>query len=141
MPAFVLDAALTLAWCFADEANELVSYAYSSLRNRLSFALVPDLWPFEVANVLAGAERRRRISAGQVADFLEELRALPIHVERREAIWICHDLTLLCRRHPLTAYDAAYLSLAQREQAPLATLDEQLRAAAASAGIPLLQAP
>jgi predicted nucleic acid-binding protein len=41
----------------------------------------------------------------------------------------------LDRQYRLSAYDAAYLDLALREAVPLATLDAQLEAAAASAGI------
>ena len=46
----------------------------------------------------------------------------------------------LARRHGLTCYDAAYLELAQRRRLPLATLDRELRAAAAAEGISLLAA-
>jgi predicted nucleic acid-binding protein len=42
------------------------------------------------------------------------------------------------RHHGLTAYDAAYLVLAEREGIPLATTDGKLRAAAQAAGVPLL---
>ena len=38
-------------------------------------------------------------------------------------------------RTGLTAYDAAYLELAQRRRLPLATLDRALRDAATSAGV------
>jgi len=44
----------------------------------------------------------------------------------------------LAGRHKLTVYDAAYLELAVRRRLPLATLDEQLRAAGNSEGVPLL---
>ena len=44
----------------------------------------------------------------------------------------------LSERYRLTLYDAAYLELAQRLQLPLATLDQELRAAANALGIPLL---
>ena len=42
-------------------------------------------------------------------------------------------------RHGLTAYDAAYLELAMREGLPIATLDQQLREAAARVGVPEFQ--
>jgi predicted nucleic acid-binding protein len=38
----------------------------------------------------------------------------------------------------LTVYDAAYLELARRRNLPLATLDQALRAAALTEGVPLL---
>jgi predicted nucleic acid-binding protein len=40
----------------------------------------------------------------------------------------------------LTLYDAAYLELAHRHSLPLASLDEELRAAGRALGIPLLGA-
>ena len=46
----------------------------------------------------------------------------------------------LVDRFRLTVYDAAYLELAQRRMPPLATLDEELRAAGTALGIPLLGA-
>jgi len=42
---------------------------------------------------------------------------------------------LLARRHGLTVYDAAYLELALRRAASLATLDTKLSSAAASEGV------
>ena len=44
----------------------------------------------------------------------------------------------LCRDYGLTAYDAAYLDLAMREDLPLATFDSRLRRAARKAGVTLL---
>jgi len=44
----------------------------------------------------------------------------------------------LCDKHGLTVYDASYLELALRRQLPLATLDSDLRRAAASEAIVLL---
>ena len=44
----------------------------------------------------------------------------------------------LARGHRLTIYDAAYLELALRADAPLATLDRQLASAARAARVPLL---
>jgi predicted nucleic acid-binding protein len=43
----------------------------------------------------------------------------------------------LAKRYALTFYDAAYLELAIREEASIATLDEALRGAAVKAGIAL----
>jgi len=41
------------------------------------------------------------------------------------------------RRHHLSAYDAAYLVLAERLGVPLATLDDKLATACKSAGVAL----
>jgi predicted nucleic acid-binding protein len=46
----------------------------------------------------------------------------------------------LAARHRLTLHDAAYLELARRRSLPLATLDQELRAAAAAEDIILIGA-
>ena len=136
MEPFVVDASLTLAWCFADEATRYSREVLAALET--TYALAPALWPFEVANVLALAERRGRITPEGTAEFLERLRRLPIQIERREALWICQQVLPLTREHRLSAYDAAYLELATRERMPLATLDDELQKAAHAAGVSLL---
>ena len=68
----------------------------------------------------------------RMASFVELLRRLPIRIERREALWLWQALLPLARDHGLTAYDAAYLDLAKREQLRLATLDHDLQEAGRS---------
>jgi len=46
-----------------------------------------------------------------------------------------NNIVPLAREHALSASDAAYLDLALRHDAPLATLDDRLRKAARKAGI------
>ena len=73
------------------------------------------------------AERRGRLAAADVDEALIRLAALPIAVrdggDDRQVV-------NLARKYALTAYDAAYLELALREGAPLATLDKRLAEAA-----------
>jgi predicted nucleic acid-binding protein len=54
---FVIDASVALAFCFKDELTDAISRLLNQLQN--GAAAVPTLWPLEVANVLALAERRR----------------------------------------------------------------------------------
>ena len=98
---------------------------------------MPVLWWFEVRNVLVVNERRGRIDTVGSAAFLAELEKLPILFDRQS-----HSETLLtlARAHRLTVYDAAYLELARRLDAPLATLDQKLAAAARAARVPLVGA-
>ena len=48
------------------------------------------------------------------------------------------DLVPLAQEHGITSYDAAYLELALRRDAPLATFDAGLARAARAAGVELL---
>src|SRR5579863_595195 len=107
MGPFVVDASVTLSRCFADEATH---YSHSVLaRLEATNAIVPALWPFEAANVLALAERRQRITPEGIADLLETLRRLRIQIELREALWLWQAVLPLTRKNQLSGYDAANL--------------------------------
>jgi hypothetical protein len=56
---FVLDTSVTVAWCFPDEHSPSTLAILRSLAPDFQ-AVVPVLWPLEVANVLLVGERRRR---------------------------------------------------------------------------------
>ena len=102
---------------------------------RTEDAFVPMLWWFEVRNALVLSERRGRIAEPQTARFLREISRLAIMVDRTPDE---SGVLTLARRHRLTVYDAAYLELALREAAPLATLDAQLAAAARSEAVTVI---
>jgi predicted nucleic acid-binding protein len=112
---------------------------WRACRTRQTYAVVPALWPFEITNVLAFAERHQRITQEGIAEFLETLRRLPIQIERREALWLWQAVLPLARERRVSGYDAAYLELARRERLRLATMDHDLQEAGRTLGVPLLQ--
>lgn len=87
---------------------------------------------FELRNILVVNERRGRIDAAGTASFLTDLDQLPIRIDRTPG---STAIVTLARTHRLTVYDAAYLELARRHGLPLATLDNQLLAAALKDGV------
>ena len=134
---FVVDASVTMAWCFEDEATEATDAVLDRLRSER--ALVPEIWPLEVANVLLVAQGRGRVNEAQIGRFVRLLTQLPIDVDETSAD--VASLVALGRTHELSSYDASYLLLAQRAGLPLATLDDRLAKAAARAGVPLVIPP
>ena len=131
--AFVLDASITACWAFQDEDHPDAALALDQMRTEE--AVVPCLWWFEVRNILVVNERRRRITESDTAVFLLDLSRLRVRLDRLPE----GDAVLrLARTHRLSVYDAAYLELAQREGLPLATLDADLRRAAAEERVALL---
>ena len=134
----MLDASLTMSWAFENEATPFSVHVLEMLKT--VHAVAPALWAFEVASVLALAERRGRMNAAQQAEFLERLRMLPVAIEHRPAAWLGQQILPLARAHRLSASDAAYRELAIREGLPLATLDDEFQAAARVVGVPLLEA-
>ena len=134
--ALVVDCSLAMTWLFPDEATAETRKVFDRLE--LETGLVPQLWFLELANVIAIAERKRRVTPAQSAVFITELSKLSIEVDSESSDRAFDHLLPLCRAHQLTSYDAVYLDLAIRRQLPLATLDEPLRKAAKKAGVKLL---
>jgi predicted nucleic acid-binding protein len=134
--AFVLDASAALPWCFRDEATAQTDlFLARAIRGERIY--VPAHWAVEILNGLTRAMRRGRVHPAEVDFFLGWLPDFDIVVDLQpiEPQWA--EALPLIRRHRLSAYDAAYLSLAKRLSVPLATFDDQLRAAALAEGIPL----
>jgi len=125
---FVLDCSITMAWCFEDESDDYTDGVLEDLKN--TTAVVPAIWPLEVANVLLLAKKNKRITEVQAASFIDALLALPIVVDQSTTSRAMHSILVLAGQSDLTIYDAAYLELAIREEVPLLTLDKALIKAA-----------
>ncbi len=130
---FVLDCSVAASWCFADESSSYAEAALDALVE--GEAVVPSIWPLEIANVLLVGERRGRLSRDDIAQFISLLADLDILIDRTEPDRVFSEILPLASTHNLSSYDAAYLDLAIREGLPIATLDEPLRKAAESSGI------
>ena len=134
--SFVLDSSIALSWCFEDERTPATRALLA--RVGVAGACAPALWPLEVLNALAMAERRSRIDSERRQRLAGFLHDLPVTIDDETASQAWAVASQLAARFRLTVYDAAYLELAQRLNLPLATLDQELRAAAAALGVPLL---
>jgi predicted nucleic acid-binding protein len=132
----VIDASVTAAWCFGDEATEASRTLHRSLPQRQ--VVVPLLWHAECANLLLTGQRRNRVSAEQCSELLELLGDLPIETDD-ETPRIRGPVFRLAMTHRLTVYDAIYLDLASRRNIALATRDKQLRQAAAAMDLTLIE--
>jgi predicted nucleic acid-binding protein len=130
----VLDSSIALSWCLPDEdGTDQIQQEVAG-----SGAIAPTHWPLEVANSLLMAERRQRITADFRNAALRDLATLPIILDAETSARAWHETLRLAEAYRLTAYDAAYLELAQRRALPLATLDAEMRVAAQALGITLL---
>jgi predicted nucleic acid-binding protein len=129
----VLDASLTLAWYFDDEANSAVDTVLADVVRH--GAVVPPLWRLEVANGFQSAIRRKRMDDRYRDESLAELRLLPIEIDSECDTRVWSSALPLADRFGLSVYDACYLELAQRRDLPLGTLDARLRSAGAALGL------
>jgi predicted nucleic acid-binding protein len=93
---------------------------------------------YEFANAFQAAIRRKRTDAVYRDSSVAELMLLPITIDpHAKQLRLVGDLAA-GGRFSLTVYDAAYLELAHRHSLPIATLDRELREAAAGANIECL---
>jgi predicted nucleic acid-binding protein len=130
---FVVDCSIALSWCFEDEAATETDILLDRVREE--GGVVPGLWHLELANVLLQAEKRRRITAEDVATRLRLIADLPILTDQETTARAWQDILSIARVERLTTYDAAYLELAIRLGAALLTKDDALIQAAQRRGI------
>jgi predicted nucleic acid-binding protein len=84
------------------------------------------------------AERRNRVDAAQRQRHAGFLSDLPVSIDDETVSQAWAVTANLAARFRLTLYDSSYLELAQRLDLLLATLDQELRAAAVALGVTLL---
>jgi predicted nucleic acid-binding protein len=125
-----------MGWCFKDEATTATDVLLDRLAEET--AIVPSLWHLELANVLTLSERKGRITAARISEFIALLDTLSINVDEGTPFRALGAILNVARTEHLTAYDAAYLELAMRLGVPLATKDNELRKAAKRLGVILL---
>lgn len=136
MVRVVLDASVAMRWILHGELAPLARRVRDKLLDAKLELIVPALWHWEMANGVAILERRSIIDshAATLAWKQVEYWAALMETESGPRVPVASTFAL-ARRYGITAYDAAYLELAVRLAAPLATLDQQLRGAALRAGV------
>ncbi|MGA8143430.1 MAG: type II toxin-antitoxin system VapC family toxin [Candidatus Acidiferrales bacterium] len=138
MIRFVLDASVSLRW-FLDASVPLYAIRVKQLLIGGAVAVVPALWHLEMANGLVVAQRRGILTAGDIDRsllYLEQLLAQVIGSD--PALISVRQSLATAQEFQLSSYVASYLETARRDNLPLATLDQPLRAAARKAGVELL---
>lgn len=134
----VVDASVALAWALPDESSPYADAVLAVVERE--GLRVPELWAREIANGLAVAYLRKRITSSDEKAFLAALSHLRIEVEEPSAaLTVIRDGTAAALHYGLTAYDAAYVDLAARGRLTLATLDTAMRKAAEQSGVTIFR--
>lgn len=120
-PPLVTDASVIAAALFGEGGQ---AEAVALLHGRELHA--PHLLDHEIASVGLKKLQREKLPSEGIAEALQAYARLPIE---RHAVDV-EATVRIAERYDLTAYDAAYLYVAQQLTAPLATLDRRLAAAA-----------
>jgi len=116
----VVDASAAAAIVFGEPGAESVAARLEDLE-----LAAPSLLPYEVATVAAFKLRRRLLPLEEVATGLDLFARLGITLHGADPA----ALAAVAERTGLTAYDAAYLWLADSLGAELVTLDQKLERA------------
>jgi predicted nucleic acid-binding protein len=127
----VIDCSLVIAGTLLDEVDKFAEHVLQKLADNKLQAVVPALFYMECANVLLTAYKKKRITKAQWNDYQDTIAILPIDTDyfaiQSQNLVV---LSSLAEKYSLTIYDAAYLELAKRMGAKLATLDKELNNAA-----------
>jgi predicted nucleic acid-binding protein len=94
----VVDASVTLSWCFPDEQTALSLNVLDRLKAGEQ-ALVPAFWSLEVLNILLLGEKKGRITAQQSKAFLDDLRALNPVLDYASLEQVAGPVQIICRDH------------------------------------------
>lgn len=132
--AVVFDCSAIVPWFLEEEASAWSERLLDGI-TKLDVH-VPALWHLEFPNVLLNAERRGRIGSETRAGLIERAARLPLMTDSQ--IVSLADISRLAMTYNLSTYDAAYLELALRLGARLATQDRALIGAAHKARVALI---
>ena len=118
----VLDASAAIDWLLQTAAGQRIEQRIYSHRESLH---APHLLDLEVGQVLRRLVRERAVSAHQADQAVEDL--LDLRITRYPHFVLLPRIWQL--RHNLSAYDAAYVVLAEKLGARLVTRDSRLASA------------
>lgn len=133
MNALVIDASATAPLILDDEAGDVIAEVIEAIAG--GSCIAPGNWPWEMANIIWKTLRAKRVKEAEVDPIRKALATFAVTIDR-DSTQAALDRTLdLAIVHNLTAYDAAYLELAIRRKAGLASLDADLRKASRAEGV------
>ena len=135
MTLIVVDASIIAAVILLDEASERDDAVRAAFGQATLH--VPAHWAIEMTSLLLKAERRGRVTSAERNAHLDEAGAI-LSSGILEPAALSHVTMEIAADAGLTAYDAAYLELALRLDASLASNDGDLIAAARARGVPIL---
>jgi predicted nucleic acid-binding protein len=135
---WVTDASFAVALFLPDETSPAARRFFAGLKPS-DEVWVPSLWWYEITNVLIIAERHKRVAPADAAKIFSLYARFNIETDILYGTKYSGRLYESAKTCHLTAYDSAYLELAMRKDAVLATIDKQLVKAANLSGVNLFR--
>ena len=125
MSDFVVDASAALSWTLRSQSS-LASEAFIRARASSDLFLAPDIFAWEVGNVLLALHRRGSLSDRAYADALFNFEVLRIERSPAATNAEISKVAILAKEIGLSLFDAAYLALAEDRDCMLVSRDERL---------------
>jgi predicted nucleic acid-binding protein len=135
---YVFDASFVGAIIIPDERNPGINKIQAGIGEEEDI-FVPQLLWYEIASIFRNLIRRKRYTPDEVLQFIPLLAAIRLETDHETGADYSQQLLRLCNEHNLSSYDAAYLELAERTNAVLCTLDEDLRVVAKKRGVAVMK--
>lgn len=121
---WVVDASVGVKPYLPEDLSESAKRLFRTLRVGKVDLFVPDLFYNECANIFLKYVRRFNIPSAHARKSLTNLRSLPLlSTSGSEIFTSAFNLAL---DHGISAYDASYVTLAQKLGVPFITADEKL---------------
>jgi predicted nucleic acid-binding protein len=109
---YVIDTSLGFKWAVSEIDSDKAVHLRDEFNNGVHELVAPDLFPTEIANALAVAERASRLKSGEAALFFADiLKSSPI---LHTAISLLPRAIEICLQTKQSVYDCLYVALAER---------------------------
>ncbi|MDR2844753.1 MAG: type II toxin-antitoxin system VapC family toxin [Puniceicoccales bacterium] len=135
----VIDGSATLAILLPDEKGSPQAALINDAVTEADALLAPAHWLLETTNGILYATKGGRLGQLEAVEVLGIVQSLNVAFDNELNARV-QRVFLLAQQHSLTIYDAAYLELAIRKDATLATLDKALKRAAEANKVPCIPA-
>jgi predicted nucleic acid-binding protein len=118
----VVDGSVAAWWILPDEQSDASQQLLDAILLGKLRLVVPELWHYELINALKSSMPRGRVTRQEVNAALTRLRGIPLEAVSVDAQG--HDTILaMAIETGLSAYDAAYVCLAESTGADLLSAD------------------
>jgi predicted nucleic acid-binding protein len=121
---YVIDASVNIKQFIPDPLSEKAKQLLSLLNKTDTRLFVPDLFYIESTNILWKYVKAGQYKSEDAILDLANLKQLPLQIVSTTEL--IESAFLIATNYQISAYDASYVALSQKVNAPLLTLDKRL---------------
>ena len=128
----VLDTSVVAKWFLPEALSEEADRILEEVRLGKSHAASPDLIVFEFANILVQRQKKGELSGRQAAAIMSDFQRLPIEMIPGDVVG--SQALKIAGKTGCTAYDGAFMALAEELKCTLVTADQRFISLMAGTG-------